>query len=120
MKNIALWIAQVLLAFAFVTSGRINAFAHDQAYPNMNWVQILPSGLVTFIGICELLGAAGVILPWLTGIKPRLTPLAAVGLGIVMILAMVFHLIYGERSVMISNAILLSLSAFVARGRWRS
>jgi hypothetical protein len=59
--NIVLWMVQGILAFAFVTSGRINAFAHAQAYPNMTWVHALPSALVTFIGICELAGAAGVI-----------------------------------------------------------
>src|SRR4051794_17276977 len=117
--NIALWLVQGILAFAFVTSGRINAFAHEQAYPNMTWVHTLPSPLVTFIGICELLGAVGVVLPWVLRVQPRLTPLAAVGLASVMVLAIGYHLTRGELgSVVVANLILLCLSLFVAWGRW--
>lgn len=117
--NVVLWMVQGILAFAFVTSGRINAFAHEQAYPNMTWVHSLPSALVTFIGICELAGAVGVILPWAIGIQPRLTPVAAVGLASIMVLAIGYHLTRGElSSVVIANLILLSLSLFVAWGRW--
>jgi uncharacterized membrane protein len=86
--NVALWMVQGILAFAFVTSGRINAFAHEQAYPNMTWVHSLPSALVTFIGVCELAGAVGVIVPW------------------------------GLRRSTASDPVLLSLSLFVAWGRW--
>ena len=117
--NVALWLVQGILAFAFFTSGRINAFAHAQAYPNMTWVHALPSALVTFIGICELAGAVGVIVPWALRIEPRLTPFAALGLASIMLLAMAYHLTRGElSSVLVANLVLLSLSLFVAWGRW--
>jgi hypothetical protein len=117
--NVALWMVQGILAFAFVTSGRINAFAHEQAYPNMTWVHSLPSALVTFIGVCELAGAVGVIVPWAFGVQPLLTPFAAVGLATIMVLAIAYHLAREElSSVVIANLVLLSLSLFVAWGRW--
>jgi hypothetical protein len=73
-------------------------------------------GLVTLIGIAELAGALGVILPRLTGIKPVLTTWAAIGLSVIMILATGFHLMRGEVSHAIMTVILLVLAAFIAYG----
>jgi DoxX-like family len=54
------------------------------------------TGLFVFIGVCELVGGVGLILPAMTGVKPKLTPLAAFGLTLIMILAAVFHVARGE------------------------
>ena len=70
-------------------------------------------GLVTFIGIAELAGAIGLILPALTKILPVLTTWAAVGLATIMVLATGFHLSRGEFSHAIVTVVLLALAAFV-------
>ena len=114
--KIALWIVQFLLAFVFVASGSMKLFAFDQfaaSAPALADQQ----GLVTFIGIAELLGVIGLVLPRLTGILPVLTTWAAVGLGTIMLLASGFHLMRGEFSHAVITVILLGLSAFVAYGR---
>lgn len=74
-------------------------------------------GLVTFIGIVELLGEIGLILPYAFGIAPILTPIATLGLGVIMILASAFHVKRKEYSGMGMNLILLALALFVAIGR---
>ena len=56
----------------------------------------MPQDLFIFIGVCEFLGGAGLIVPAMTGVKPKLTPFAAFGLALVMILAAVFHIVRGE------------------------
>lgn len=73
---------------------------------------------VKAIGVVEILGAFGVILPWLTGIAPILTPIAALGLVIVQIGALRVHLSRNERQPLPANVLLLLLAAFVAAGRF--
>jgi hypothetical protein len=77
----------------------------------------MPLAVVRFIGVSELLGAMGLILPAATKIKPFLTPLAALGLLTIMILAMAFHLSRGEVQATPINIVLGGLAAFVAWGR---
>ena len=110
--NSALWVVQVLLAAAFIFAGVLKAFQYDRAKAS------LPRGLVTFIGVSELLGGLGLLLPALTGILPWLTPLAAVGLAVIMILAGIFHATRGEMSSIITNVVILALTVFVAYGRF--
>jgi uncharacterized membrane protein YphA (DoxX/SURF4 family) len=114
--KIALWIVQVLLALVFVASGLMKLFAFDQ-FASSAPALADQRGLVTFIGICELAGAIGLILPRLTGILPVLTTWAAVGLGTIMLLATGFHLMRDEVSHAIVTIILLALSTFVVYGR---
>ena len=116
--NIALWVVQVLLAAAFVVAGVLKTFQYERAEASLPWVKDVPHGLVTFIGISELLGGLGLLLPALTGILPWLTPLAAAGLAVIMILAGIFHATRGEASGIISNVVILALTVFVAYGRF--
>ena len=116
--NIALWIVQVLLGGMFVMAGMMKAFQYERARASLPWVKDVPRGLVTFIGISELLGGLGLLLPALTGILPWLTPLAAVGLALVMILAIGFHASRREGPAIGFNVALLVLAAFVAYGRF--
>src|SRR5256885_57437 len=119
--NIVLWIVQVLLALFFGMAGYAHAIAYSAtaANPRIALVGQTPRPLVVFIGICELLGAVGVILPWLTGIRRELTPLAAAGLATIMALAIPFHLMRGERFAVAMLLPVGLLAAFVAWGRWR-
>ncbi len=118
--NVALWIVQVLLAAAFLMVGTMKSFTpiHEIA-TQMAWAAAVPEWVVRTAGFSEILGGLGLILPSITRILPRLTPLAASGLGTVMILASVLHLSRGEFGSLLPNTILLGLAVFVAWGRTR-
>ncbi|MCB0101940.1 MAG: DoxX family protein [Anaerolineales bacterium] len=119
--NIALWVAQVLLAGMYGMAGSMKAFQPDgvRKNPQMTWAHDKQDGYIRFVGISELLGALGMILPILTGIFPWLTPLAAVGLSIIQVLAIfMVHLPKKEYQVIPVNIVLLALSIFVAYGRF--
>ncbi len=76
-------------------------------------------GFVRFVGTSEVLGALGLILPLVTGIRPWLTPLAAVGLLVIQLLAIFMeHLPKKEYNVIPVNFVLLALAAFIVFGRW--
>ena len=117
--NIALWAGQVLLAsFAFGGFMKLTVRI-DQLPASGAWMADIPLWLLRTIGAVEILGAIGVILPAVTRIKPWLTPLAAAGLGIIMVLALVFHLARGEANLIAINIVLGAIAAFVAWGRTR-
>jgi protein-S-isoprenylcysteine O-methyltransferase Ste14 len=118
--NLILWIATALLVTVFLLAGATHAFrslamlAKDR---RMQGVRELPPVFVRFIGVCELLGVAGLLLPALTGMLPWLTALAAAGLGGVMLCALIFHLARREFTAVPVVTVLLALAAFVAYGR---
>ena len=111
---IALWTAQIVLAFVFGAVGASKALQ-----PTAGIGEALSPGLVQFIGASELLAVLGLILPSVTRIRPFLIPIAAAALVLVMVLAAMFHLSRGEFSAIAVNAVLGSLAAFVAWGRSR-
>lgn len=116
--NLILWIVQAILAVMFLMAGVMKAFQYERAKATLPWVKDVSKGLVTFIGISELLGGIGIVLPQLTGILPWLTPLAAVGFMLVMILAMLFHARRREGSGILFNLVLFALAAVVLYGRF--
>jgi uncharacterized membrane protein YphA (DoxX/SURF4 family) len=116
--NIALWVVQIILGLAFIMFGSMKAFQYEKAKAGMPWVKDYSKGLVTFIGVSELLGGLGLILPYATGIAPILTPIAALGLGLIMILAAGFHAKRKENQAIGMNIIFLALAIFVAIGRF--
>jgi DoxX-like family len=122
--NIALWIAKVLWGafFCFTGFGKILCYRADvwnlTLHQPVPWFSAVPQGLFVFIGICEFLGGVGLILPAMTGVKPKLTPFAAIGLTLVMILAAAFHIVRGELSFFVPmNLVLGGGVAFIAYGR---
>jgi hypothetical protein len=118
--NIALWIVQFLLFAAFAIAGFMKAMAPiAELSKNMAWVPRFSPGTVRFIGIAELCGALGLILPSLSRIKPMLTPLAALGLTTVMALAAGHHLLNREAMFAPVPLVLGGLAAFVGWGRWK-
>jgi len=118
--NVGLWIVQVLLALAFGMAGTFKSTAPiAELAQKMPWVGQVPAALVRFIGVSELAAALGLILPSATRIKPVLTPLAGLGLVLVMVLAAGFHLSKGEVHALPINFVLGGLAAFVAWGRLR-
>ncbi len=117
-----IWSAQILLALLFGAAGAMKVTMSPEALAaaGMSEALVLPPWLLHFIGLSELAGAAGIILPTLTGIMPRLTPLAALGLATIQVLAIGFHLGRGELAAMAPiNLTLLGLSLFVLWGRTR-
>ena len=116
--NIALWIAQGLLAAIFLFAGGIKLVTPMEEMMKQMPLP-LPGWFLRFIGVCEVLGAIGVILPWLLRIRPGLTPLAAAGLVIIMIGATVYTLAAGDVPPALISLLVGILAAFVAYGRWR-
>jgi uncharacterized membrane protein YphA (DoxX/SURF4 family) len=118
--NTALWIAQILLALAFGAAGFMKltqpkSVAYERG---LKWVEDFSQGQINLIGLAEVLGAIGLILPWALNVLPVLTPVAAVGLMIVMLGAAYTHLRRGETPMIAINAVLFALALFVAWGRF--
>ena len=114
--NVALWIIQVLLAALFIFSGGMKLVLPIE---KMQDPVALPGLFLRFIGVCELLGGIGLILPSLLRIRPGLTPLAAAGLVVIMIGAVVISAMYmGVASALIPLLVGI-LAAFIAYGRSR-
>lgn len=119
--NIALWIIQVLLALLFLFAGGIKLVVPIEVLTSMgspNQVH-LPGLFIQFIGVCEVLGALGLILPGLFRKRTDLTPLAAAGLLIIVIGATVLTIIGDGFGAAMVPLIVALLCAFVAYGRWR-
>ena len=116
--NITLWLIQGLLGLAFLGAGAMKTFSPlANLRKNMAWVDHVPQALVRFIGIAEILGAIGLILPAVTHILPWLTIAAAVGLALIMILAIIYHATHREWPVIGANVMLLLLALFIVLGR---
>jgi len=116
--NVALWIAQGLLALLFLFAGGMKLVT-----PMEEMIKQMPLALpplfLRFTGVLEILGGLGVILPWLLHIWPVLTPLAAAGLVIVMIGATLYTLAAVDVASALMPLAVGFLCAFVAYGRWR-
>jgi len=113
--HIILWITQVILAIMFIMAGMMKASQTVEVLAEaLPWVTSVPIALVKFIGISEILGGLGLILPSLFRIKPFLSVWAAIGLAIVMVLAAGFHASRGEFSAIGMNVILFAIAAFIA------
>jgi hypothetical protein len=111
------WILQILLAAAFLAHGLMMVFPPAQVAEQMN--AVLPRWFQLFIGLAEILAAAGLTLPAITGIQPWLMSWAAGGLMIVMVSATIFHLTRGEISSAATTLVLLAMATTVARVRRR-
>lgn len=117
--NIALWIIQILLALLFLFAGGTKLILPVETLRAMGSPNqiILPGLLLKFVGVCEVLGVLGLILPGLLRKRPNLTPLAAAGLVIIMIGAVALTVAGDGVAAGISPLIVGSLSTFVAYGR---
>jgi putative oxidoreductase len=117
--NIALWIAQGILVALYLMAGTMKTFQTAKAKEQFPWAKNRSDGYVRFVGASELLGALGLILPMVTGILPWLTPIAAIGLSLIQLLAIFTeHLPKKEFNIIPMNVVFLGLSIFVVFGRW--
>jgi putative oxidoreductase len=115
--NVTLWILQALLAAAFAAHGWMLVSPPPELLPIMN--EQLGVAFRLFLGVAEIAGAVGVLLPAMTRRLPWLTPVAAGCLAFVVASATVLHLVRSEISAAVSTTILFLVAAFVAYGRWR-
>lgn len=115
--NTALWIVQGLLSVMFLMAGLMKLSQPKEKLAKMAWTTRYSAGMIKFIGLSELLIALGLILPPLTGIFPVLTPIAAIALCLIMVLAAADHYKAKEMKEVGVNIFILILGAFVALGR---
>ncbi|HEU4328309.1 MAG TPA: DoxX family protein [Roseiflexaceae bacterium] len=115
--NIGLWVLQVLMALLFLAHGWLLVAPPAEMVAMMD--EQMGFGLRMFIGVAELLAAAGLILPGVTRILPWLVPAAAAGLMIVMFSATVLHIARGETSSAIICAVIFAIVTAIAYARWK-
>ncbi|MBU9610623.1 DoxX family protein [Burkholderia multivorans] len=117
--HITLWTIQILLAVLYAMSGVMNTFMPPSQLISMGMshAAVLPYALLRFLGIAELAGVVGLLLPAFSRIKPGLTPLAALGFVVLQVLAMGYHITHGEFFMLPVNLVLLALAALVWWGR---
>jgi len=114
--DLVLWSVQAFLALFFLGAGAPKILGRGME----RWTGFseMPRGQVVFIGIVEVLGALGLVLPMATGSLPWLTPLAAVGLAIIVLMAAGFHLRADERLNAVETVLWASIAGVIAIGRW--
>jgi uncharacterized membrane protein YphA (DoxX/SURF4 family) len=119
--NILLWIIQILLALMFLFAGGTKLWLPAEVLQSMGPPTqiVFPGWFMKFIGLCEVLGAFGLILPGIFRRQQHLTPLAAIGLTIILIGAVVVTAMGPGVTFTISPLVIGLLCAFVAYGRWK-
>ncbi|WP_417592038.1 DoxX family protein [Owenweeksia hongkongensis] len=117
--NVILWIVQGLLALMFLMAGTMKLSKPKKVLREKlgDWVDQYSDLSIKLIGLAELLGAIGLILPMAMGFLPILTPLAAIGLAMTMVGAMKVHYDRKEKSKVTTNIVLMLLAVFVVIGR---
>ncbi|WP_372660309.1 DoxX family protein [Amycolatopsis kentuckyensis] len=117
--NIVLWVSAGLVAAGFLFSGGYKlALPHEKYVAAQAWARDAPPWAPRTIGVLEVLGALGLILPAAAGVAPILVPVAATGLAVVMAGAVVLHLRRAEFPALVPSGVLLVLAAVVAWGRF--
>jgi uncharacterized membrane protein YphA (DoxX/SURF4 family) len=118
--NLALWIIAIVLAVAFAGSGLLKLVRNKEQLvaSGFGWAEDFSPSTIRLIGVAEILGAIGLVLPAAVHIAPILVPVAAVGLALVMVGAAVVHGRRKEAPMVAINAVLLALAVVVAWGRF--
>jgi len=117
--NVLFWVLQIILAALFGLSGLGKLFQpRTRLAAQYPWITDFSDNTVKFIGVMEVLGAIGLILPGATGIVPVLTAVAATGLALMMLLGVLLHIRRKETRGVVVAGILLILAAIVAWGRF--
>lgn len=118
--NVFLWIVAAVLAVAFAAAGlmKLTKSKADLAGQGMGWVEDFSPGMIKAIGALEVLAAVGLVVPPLVGVVPVLAPLAALGLVLLMVGAMITHARRRETPMVVVNLVLLALALVVVWGRF--
>ncbi len=113
-QHTTVWLVQGFLSMAFLITGVMKlTMPQEWLAAIMTWPGKMPVQFVRLIGFAELLGALGLVLPMLTGIRPILTSYAAFGLMVLMIGATGYHLMLFEGAMMLPSMILGAMAAYV-------
>ncbi|HET9138316.1 DoxX family protein [Actinophytocola sp.] len=120
--NVVLWVLAGLLAAVFLATGLVKLVRPKEklAASGMGWTEDVSAGQVKAIGALEVLAGLGLVLPGLLGVAPVLVPLAALGLVLLMVGAVIVHGRRGEQQMIATNVALLILAGVVAWGRFGS
>lgn len=118
--NVFLWIVAVVLAGAFLMSGALKLVKSEAQLKEqgMGWVDDVDGRVIKLVAALEVLAAVGLVVPPLVGVAPVLAPLAALGLVLVMLGAIVVHSRRREAPMVAINLVLLVLAAIVVWGRF--
>ncbi|MFF8649332.1 DoxX family protein [Streptomyces griseoluteus] len=117
--NVFLWVMQILLALVMLASGALMlARSREKLADSMTWVTAFTPAQIKGLGLLKVLAAIGLVLPAATGIAPIWTPIAAVGVALLMIGAAITHLRAHELPNIVVNAVLFALAAVIAWGRF--
>jgi uncharacterized membrane protein len=117
--DIVIWVLQVLAGLAFLGAGILKSTQPiDRLAKQMGWVTRFPAAFVRFIGVAELLGGIGLILPAALKVLPWLTPVAAIALAIIMVGAVNDHIQHKEFNTIVPSIVLLILVVAIALGRF--
>lgn len=119
MHNRALWVLQWLMGIYFIVFGVIHLVVPEGLPEVLSWMNDLSDTIHLVTAVAEILGGLGLILPSISRIRPELTPLAAVGLMVVMVGAAVFHIGREEYLNIGINVVDIAILAYIAYGRWR-
>lgn len=115
----ALWVLQWLFGVFFLAIGIMHFVVPEGLPAQLAWMYELNDTLHVVTGIAEVLGGLGLILPSITRIRPELTPLAGMGLIVIMVGAVVWHVGRGEMLNVGFNVVNAIVLAYIAYGRWR-
>lgn len=115
--HVILWVAQILVALFLLTGAALKFQPIEKIAAMMPWARQVPAVVVRLLGIIDLLGAVGLILPSLLRIKPLLAVWAAIGVIALMVCATIFHVYRGEVSVVGVNIFCAFIATFIAWGR---
>jgi uncharacterized membrane protein len=118
-RNILLWVLQVVFGIYFVVVGVMHFIVPEGLPTQMEWMYELSDTMHVIVGIAEILGGLGLILPSVTRIRPELTVYAALGLVLVMAGAVVYHATRSEGQSIVTNVIIGAIMGFIAYGRWK-
>jgi len=117
--NKALWTAQVLAGLFFLYTGVLHFIVPEGLPATFEWMYDLSDTLHYVTGAAEILGGLGLLLPAFTRIQPQLVPMAAVGLALLMVGAVIYHLGRDEAQNVVSNVLWIVVTGFIAYGRWK-
>jgi uncharacterized membrane protein len=117
--NVSLWVAQSLLAAMFLLAGVTKFATSIEEQRKMEWAKHVSAGLIHFTGSVEILGAIGLLLPAILKIKTWLTPLAAVGITIIMVVALALNVSVADTKPVMPILVIAAIALFIAWGRFK-
>ncbi len=118
-SNTFLWILQIFFGVYFIVIGIMHFVVPEGLPAPMEWMYDLSDTLHIVSGVAEILGGIGLILPGLTKIMPELTVYAALGLAVVMVGAVVYHIGREEYQNIVTNLVIAGIMGYLAYARWK-